>query len=291
VAINSSLMTLGRCLEALRWNQQHRNGGAPLRVVPYRESKVTHLFRDALHGWGHVVLSVNVSPCARDYDETAHVLRYAALATQIGTVQAAAAPRRTIKAKSPEGLRRRQEERKRKAAEAAPGKEGQQQQKRKKRAATEAAATATEATESVACTMQEGKEDEGFKASVAWGGVSNASPALDDDDVDGPSCAPSPQEDAEMEVAEEKEEDLHESPLGDVLEEEVASPAGSLSLDPCTPVSLATADGDEDDPVVQELQDQVQDLIQKVGWKIILVIVVDNSRRKQQPLVFRQWQQ
>jgi hypothetical protein len=38
VAINSSLMTLGRCLEALRWNQQHR--GAEPRLVPYRESKV-----------------------------------------------------------------------------------------------------------------------------------------------------------------------------------------------------------------------------------------------------------
>lgn len=199
MAINSSLMTLGRCLEALRWNQQHRSGGN-LRVVPYREAKVTHLFRwgcrcgqpgmggccagnqaqqpthtaldhpalegllppcrDALHGWGQVVLSVNVSPVARDYDETAHVLKvgarlarckhrqrfgvgsglgsrprtlghctrlhagkrtttvnlhtapatvppplsrlqYAALATQIGTIQQAEAPRRTIKAVSP----------------------------------------------------------------------------------------------------------------------------------------------------------------------------------------------
>lgn len=37
--------------------------------------QVTHLFRDALHGWGQVVLSVNVSPCAKDYDETSHVLK------------------------------------------------------------------------------------------------------------------------------------------------------------------------------------------------------------------------
>jgi hypothetical protein len=50
VAINSSLMTLGRCLEALRWNQQHRGGA--LRVVPYRESKVTHLFRCVWGGGG-----------------------------------------------------------------------------------------------------------------------------------------------------------------------------------------------------------------------------------------------
>ena len=39
VAINASLMTLGRCLEALRWNQQHR--AAEPKLVPYRESKVT----------------------------------------------------------------------------------------------------------------------------------------------------------------------------------------------------------------------------------------------------------
>ncbi len=37
VAINASLMTLGRCLEALRWNQQHR--AAEPKLVPYRESK------------------------------------------------------------------------------------------------------------------------------------------------------------------------------------------------------------------------------------------------------------
>ena len=37
-AINSSLMTLGRCLEALRYNQSAL-GAAPM-VVPYRESKV-----------------------------------------------------------------------------------------------------------------------------------------------------------------------------------------------------------------------------------------------------------
>ena len=157
MAINSSLMTLGRCLEVLRWNQQqqqqqqqHKAGPGTgllpppqLRVVPYRESRVTHLFRDALHGWGQVVLSVNVSPAARDYDETAHVLKvgwggvgggrqagrrvdggdsgggvwiaqlppspcptpapmqYAALATQIGTIQQAEAPRRTLQAVSP----------------------------------------------------------------------------------------------------------------------------------------------------------------------------------------------
>jgi hypothetical protein len=48
-----------------------------------RESKITHLFRDVLHGYGHLVLSVSVSPMALDYEETHHVLRYAALAGSI----------------------------------------------------------------------------------------------------------------------------------------------------------------------------------------------------------------
>ncbi len=43
--------------------------------MPYREAKVCHLFRDVLHGWGRILLSVNVSPCASDYDETSHVLK------------------------------------------------------------------------------------------------------------------------------------------------------------------------------------------------------------------------
>lgn len=37
VAINSSLMTLARCLEVLRYNQQHPGDE---KVIPYRESKV-----------------------------------------------------------------------------------------------------------------------------------------------------------------------------------------------------------------------------------------------------------
>ena len=53
-----------------------------------------------------MILSVNVSPSAKDYDETAHVLRYAALASHINTVHQADAPRRTIKAITPSALRR-----------------------------------------------------------------------------------------------------------------------------------------------------------------------------------------
>lgn len=59
--------------------------------------QVTHLFRDVLHGWGQILLCVNVSPAACDYDETARVLRYAALATQIGTAARAEPPLRVLK--------------------------------------------------------------------------------------------------------------------------------------------------------------------------------------------------
>lgn len=63
-------------------------------------TQVTHLFRDVLHGWGQILLCVNVSPAARDYDETARVLRYAALATQIGTAARAEPPLRVLKCAS-----------------------------------------------------------------------------------------------------------------------------------------------------------------------------------------------
>ena len=51
VAINSSLMTLGRCLEALRWNQQHRQQEP--RLVPYRESKARTAFSLLTSFWNN----------------------------------------------------------------------------------------------------------------------------------------------------------------------------------------------------------------------------------------------
>jgi hypothetical protein len=66
-------------MEALRWNQRHPEGEP--KLVPYRESKVTHIFRDVLHGWGRLVLSVCVSPNAADYDETHRVLKVSGLST------------------------------------------------------------------------------------------------------------------------------------------------------------------------------------------------------------------
>ena len=110
VAINGSLMTLGRCLEALRYNQQVKKTGnlakVPFKMIPYRESKVTHMFRDAFHGYGHIVLSVNVSASSIDFDETLRVLKYAVLATGISTIERQQVPKRKLLAQTPAGLRK-----------------------------------------------------------------------------------------------------------------------------------------------------------------------------------------
>ena len=88
IAINASLMALGRCLEATRHNQMvvakanAGAGGGALKPVPYRDSAITHLLRDPLKGIGRLVLLVGVSPDACDFDETLHTLRYASIAAR-----------------------------------------------------------------------------------------------------------------------------------------------------------------------------------------------------------------
>ena len=64
--INNSLMTLRTCLEILRDNQ---NSGV-LKKVPYRDAKITHLFKSYFDGEGLVRMIVCVNPRAEDYDET-----------------------------------------------------------------------------------------------------------------------------------------------------------------------------------------------------------------------------
>lgn len=64
--INNSLMTLRTCLEYLRENQQ--NNAAP-KKVPYRDSKLTHLFKNYFDGEGQVSMIVCINPRIEDYDE------------------------------------------------------------------------------------------------------------------------------------------------------------------------------------------------------------------------------
>lgn len=77
--INKSLMTLRTCLEALRENQISGTNN----MVPYRESKITHLFKNFFEGEGQVRMVVCVNPRAEDYDETLQVMRFAEMAAEV----------------------------------------------------------------------------------------------------------------------------------------------------------------------------------------------------------------
>lgn len=74
-------MTFGRCMEALRWNQQHSQHNQ--KVVPFRDSKLTRIFQDYFIGNGKAVMIVNASPSALDYEETCHVLKFSAIAKEV----------------------------------------------------------------------------------------------------------------------------------------------------------------------------------------------------------------
>ena len=90
--INRSLSALMQCLDTLRHNRKAAAAaaarGAPPpqpRVVPFRESKLTRLFSDALGGnaAGAVAMVVNAGPSASDREETIQALRYGAVAREV----------------------------------------------------------------------------------------------------------------------------------------------------------------------------------------------------------------
>ena len=77
--INQSLMTLRSCIETLRENQQ--TGGN--KMVPYRDSRVTHLFRNYFEGEGKVKMIVCVNPRISDFDENVNVMKFAELTQEV----------------------------------------------------------------------------------------------------------------------------------------------------------------------------------------------------------------
>ncbi|XP_041966558.1 kinesin-like protein KIF20A isoform X1 [Alosa sapidissima] len=79
--INTSLHTLGRCMTALRYNQNNRSR-AP-QVVPFRDSKLTRVLQNFFTGLGRSIMVVNINPCASTYDETLQALKFSAIATQL----------------------------------------------------------------------------------------------------------------------------------------------------------------------------------------------------------------
>ncbi|XP_017683584.1 PREDICTED: kinesin-like protein KIF20A [Lepidothrix coronata] len=78
--INTSLHTLGRCIAALRQNQQSRT---KQMVVPFRDSKLTRVFQGFFTGRGRSCMIVNINQCASTYDETLYVAKFSAIASQL----------------------------------------------------------------------------------------------------------------------------------------------------------------------------------------------------------------
>lgn len=72
--INRSLLTLGRCIQALCTGQPH---------VPYRESKLTRLLQDSLGGHTKTCIIATISPSEIHAEETLNTLDYALKAKNI----------------------------------------------------------------------------------------------------------------------------------------------------------------------------------------------------------------
>ncbi|KAM9728413.1 kinesin-like protein KIF20A [Menidia menidia] len=79
--INTSLLTLGRCITALRHNQNNKS--RPPQVVPFRDSKLTRVLQGFFCGRGTSCMVVNINPCSSIYDETLQALKFSAIATQL----------------------------------------------------------------------------------------------------------------------------------------------------------------------------------------------------------------
>uniref|UniRef100_A0A3B3CIQ9 Kinesin-like protein n=1 Tax=Oryzias melastigma TaxID=30732 RepID=A0A3B3CIQ9_ORYME len=77
--INQSLLNLRTCIETLRENQMCGTN----KMVPYRDSKVTHLFKNYFDGEGKVKMVVCVNPKGEDYEETLLVMRFAEMTQEV----------------------------------------------------------------------------------------------------------------------------------------------------------------------------------------------------------------
>uniref|UniRef100_A0A3B3XTH9 Kinesin-like protein n=1 Tax=Poecilia mexicana TaxID=48701 RepID=A0A3B3XTH9_9TELE len=77
--INQSLLNLRTCLEILRENQMYGTN----KMVPYRDSKVSHLFKNYFDGEGKVRMVVCVNPKTDDYEETLLVMRFAEMTQEV----------------------------------------------------------------------------------------------------------------------------------------------------------------------------------------------------------------
>ncbi|EPQ28102.1 uncharacterized protein PFL1_04429 [Pseudozyma flocculosa PF-1] len=127
--INKSLMVLGQCFEILRQNQSRASfaqdavegpmflstsqprlptaaSSTPPKkrqsLVPFRHSKLTELFQNFLAGEGKTVMIVNANPYDTGFDENSHVMKFSAVAKEVGTTRAEPAKAKAMPRKAME---------------------------------------------------------------------------------------------------------------------------------------------------------------------------------------------
>ena len=91
-SINKDLSVLGKCLRDLRFNQA--KPGAKKRLPPYRDARITMLFRDYLTGYGQTTVVAAINPRAVDAVGTMDTLKFAAVAKDTQTIAAHGAVKR-----------------------------------------------------------------------------------------------------------------------------------------------------------------------------------------------------
>ncbi|XP_011878634.1 PREDICTED: uncharacterized protein LOC105567951 [Vollenhovia emeryi] len=80
--INKSLVALGNVISALA--ERGSTGNRPgRRYIPYRDSSLTWLLKDALGGNATTIMLATISPASGSYNETAHTLRFAQRAQSV----------------------------------------------------------------------------------------------------------------------------------------------------------------------------------------------------------------
>jgi len=80
--INTSLLVLGRCIKSIRHNQLLKDKKGQ-QVVPFRESKLTRLFKSFFTGLGKSSLIVCISQAQYLFDESVHVCKFASIASKV----------------------------------------------------------------------------------------------------------------------------------------------------------------------------------------------------------------
>ncbi|RWS29160.1 kinesin-like protein KIF23, partial [Leptotrombidium deliense] len=83
--INNSLMALRNCIEILRENQKSNSN----KIVPYRDNKLTHLFKSYFEGEGKIRMIICVNTGTDDFDETMHVMKFAETTQEVMVTRAA----------------------------------------------------------------------------------------------------------------------------------------------------------------------------------------------------------